>query len=97
MLWSTQQGSAGPDWLTDAKVDAQGRIWLFGETEGSFVAGRAPTGSVDLLLLRLDADRQLQRAWQWGGPDDEVAGTLAVDSCGSATRRRARLWFPQGQ
>lgn len=106
VLWSTQLGSAGVDWLTDARVHAQGRIWLYGETEGGFVPGRAPAGSTDLFLLRLAADGTLQRAWQWGTAADEAATGVALDSCGRAVavgssgdgqRRRALVWFPQGQ
>jgi hypothetical protein len=106
VLWSAQLGSAGAEWLTDAKVDAQGRIWLYGETDGSVVAGRAPAGGADLFLMRVGPDGTLQRAWQWGTDDDEHATGLALDSCGRAVavggsgdnrRRRALLWFPQGQ
>lgn len=103
VLWSTQVGSAGSEWLTDAKVDAQGRIWLYGETDGSLVAGRTPAGDSDLFLLRLQPDGTVQRAWQWGTADDERATALAVDGCGRAVavgstgdprRRRALTWFP---
>ena len=106
VFWSRQIGSAGVDWLTDAKVDAQGRIWLYGETDGSFVAGHTPAGNTDLFVLRLAADGSLQRAWQWGTASDEAATGMALDSCGRAVAagssgdsrsRRALLWFPQGQ
>lgn len=106
VLWSAQYGGAGSEWLTDAKVDAQGRIWLYGETNGSVGTGRAPAGGNDLFLLRVQPDGTLQRAWQWGTADDETATGLAVDSCGRAVavggsgdnrRRRALMWFPQGR
>jgi hypothetical protein len=106
VLWHAQLGSAGSDWLTDAKVDAQGRIWLYGETDGSFVPGRAGAGGNDLFLLRVGADGRLQRAWQWGTADDERATGLALDGCGRAVavgssgdtrRRRALLWYPPAQ
>ncbi len=106
VLWSAQFGGAGSEWLVDAKVDAQGRIWLLGETDGSVAAGRAPAGGSDLFLLRVHPDGTLQRAWQWGSEGDEAAGALALDSCGRAVavgssgdnrRRRALMWFPQGQ
>lgn len=106
VLWSTQLGSAGSDWLTDAKVDDQGRIWLYGETDGSVPGGRANAGLNDLFLLRLAADGTLQRSWQWGTAGDEAATALALDRCGRAVavgsggdnrRRRALTWFPQGQ
>jgi hypothetical protein len=106
VLWSVQLGSAGSDWVTDAKVDAQGRIWLYGETLGSFTPGRTPDGSADLFALQLRADGSLMRSWQWGTAADEAATSLALDGCGRAVavgstgdnrRRRAVMWFPQGQ
>jgi outer membrane protein assembly factor BamB len=106
VIWSVQLGSAGSDWVTDAKVDAQGRIWLYGETDGAFTAGRTPDGSTDLFALQLRADGSLLRSWQWGTAADEAATSLALDSCGRAVavgstgdnrRRRAVMWFPQGQ
>lgn len=106
VLWSVQLGSEGSDWVTDAKVDAQGRIWVYGESDGRFVAGRTPDGSTDLFLLRVGSEGTLQRAWQWGTADDEIATSVALDGCGRAVavgssggnpRRRALVWFPQGQ
>lgn len=106
VLWSAQLGGAGSEWLTDAKVDAQGRIWLIGETDGSVASDRANAGGNDLFLLRVGADGTLQRAWQWGTAGDEAATAVALDSCGRAVavgsggdnrRRRALTWFPQGQ
>jgi hypothetical protein len=104
--WSTQIGSAGSDWLADAKLDAQGNLWLFGETDGALVAGRSPAGGSDLFMLKLRPDGSLLRAWQWGTADEEIAGRMALDACGRAVavgasatglRRRALAWFPPGQ
>lgn len=106
VLWSVQLGTAGSEWVTDARVDAQGRIWVYGETDGSFLSGRTPAGGSDLFLLRVAPDGTLQRAWQWGTAGDEVATSVAVDGCGRAVAvgssgdnrlRRALVWFPQGQ
>ncbi len=106
VLWSVQLGTAGSEWVTDARVDAQGRIWVYGETDGSFLPGRTPDGSSDLFLLRVGTDGSLQRAWQWGTAGDEAATSVAIDGCGRAVavgssgdnrRRRALVWFPQGQ
>jgi len=106
VLWSVQLGTDGAEWLADAKVDAQGRLWLFGETDGSFVPGRANAGQADLFLLRLSAEGVLERAWQWGSAAYESASAFALDRCGRAVavghagdgqRRRALTWFPAGQ
>lgn len=106
VIWSVQLGTTGADWVTDAKVDAQGRIWIYGETDGAFIPGRTPDGSIDLFALQLRADGSLLRSWQWGTADDEAATSIALDGCGRAVavgstgdnqRRRAVMWFPQGQ
>lgn len=106
VLWSVQIGTEGSEWLADAKVDAQGRLWLFGETDGSFIQGRAGAGQTDLFLLRLSAEGVLERAWQWGTAGHESASAFSLDRCGRAVavgyggdgeRRRALTWFPVGQ
>lgn len=106
VLASWQFGGTGSEWLTDMKVDAQGRILLLGETDGSVVPGQANAGAADLFLLRLDATGQLIARTQWGTAADEQARRLAADSCGRvvATGASARegaagpsragvLWF----
>jgi hypothetical protein len=106
ILWSTQLGTSAADGLTDAKVDAQGNIFLFGETEGTFVTGRPSAGQSDLFLLKLDAGGTVVRSWQWGTGSDERSSKLALDGCGRALAvgyvsspgsRRAVIWYPQGQ
>lgn len=106
VLWSTQLGTAAADWLTDAKVDAYGNVFLFGETEGTFVVGRPSSGLNDLFLLKLSPSGAVLRAWQWGTSADERSSRIALDACGRAlavgsvsspNSRRAVVWFPQDQ
>jgi hypothetical protein len=106
VLASWQYGSSEADWLTDMKLDAQGRIVLLGETLGSFVPGQANAGGNDLFMLRLAADGTVLSRAQWGTADDEMARRLAIDSCGrvaatgasnegtgAQTRRAGVIWF----
>lgn len=79
-----QYGSAGADWLTDMTIDAQGRIVLLGETEGSLVPGQSSEGLSDLFMLRLSADGAVLGRRQWGTAGDERGQRVAVDSCGNA-------------
>lgn len=106
VLASWQFGGPGSEWLTDMKIDAQGRILLLGETDGSMVPGQANAGAADLFMLRLDATGQLLASTQWGTAADDQARRLATDSCGrvvatgasiregaAGPKRAGALWF----
>lgn len=82
VLASWQYGSAASEWLTDMKIDAQGRILLLGETAGSMVPGQANAGEADLFMVQLAADGRVLAQTQWGTAADEQARRLAADSCG---------------
>lgn len=106
VITSAQLGTGGAEWLTDAKIDSQGNLFLFGETTGSFVSGKAPAGESDFFLLKVRSDGAVLRAWQWGTAGDERGASVAIDGCGRAVaagsstkdgQRRAVLWYPQGQ
>jgi hypothetical protein len=106
VLASWQYGSAASEWLTDMKLDAQGRVLLLGETDGSMVPGQANAGAADLFMLQLDADGRVLARTQWGTANDEQARRLAADSCGrvvatgassregaAGVQRAGVLWF----
>ncbi|MBL8330908.1 MAG: hypothetical protein JNJ71_18870 [Rubrivivax sp.] len=106
VLASWQFGGTGSEWLTDMKIDAQGRILLLGETDGSVVPGQANAGAADLFMLQLDVAGQLLARTQWGTAADEQARRLAADSCGrvvatgasgregaAGPQRAGVLWF----
>lgn len=83
-LASWQFGTPEADWLTDLRTDKDGNLLLFGETLGSFLDNRGPTNGIDLFLLKISSAGKLLAVTQWGGPQDEAAGRLAVDACGNA-------------
>ncbi len=106
VLASWQYGSAGGEWLTDMTVDAQGRVLLLGETDGSLVPGQANAGAADLFMLQLDSEGRVLARTQWGTPADDLARRLATDSCGrvvatgaslregaAGAKRAGLLWF----
>ena len=106
VLASWQFGGAGSEWLTDMKIDAQGRILLLGETDGSMVPGQANAGATDLFMLRLDSQGKVLARTQWGTIADEQGRRLAADSCGRVVatgassregavgpKRAGVLWF----
>lgn len=91
VLASWQYGGAGSDWLTDMGVDAQGRVLLLGETDGSIVPGQANAGAADLFMLQLDAEGRVLARTQWGTAADEQARRLATDACGRVVATGASL------
>jgi hypothetical protein len=106
VLASWQYGSPASEWLTDMKVDAQGRILLLGETQGSMVPDQPNAGEADLFMLQLDAEGRVLARTQWGTAADEGARRLAADSCGrvvatgasshegaAGAQRAGVLWF----
>lgn len=106
VLASWQYGSVASEWLTDMKVDAQGRILLLGETLGSMVPGQANVGAADLFMLQLDTEGRVRALTQWGTASDDMARRLAADSCGrvvatgatrssgsAGSKRTGVLWF----
>jgi len=106
VLASWQYGSAASEWLTDMKVDLQGRILLLGETQGSMVPGQANAGEADLFMLQLGAEGRVLARTQWGTSDDDSARRLAADTCGrvvatgassnvsaAGVKRVGVLWF----
>ena len=108
VLASWQFGGAGGEWLTDMKIDPQGRILLLGETDGSMVPGQANAGGADLFMLQLDAAGRLLARAQWGTAADEQARRIATDGCGrvvatgassregaAGAKRAGVLWFWQ--
>jgi hypothetical protein len=79
--WVTQVGTAGSDIVTAMAVDADGRIWLAGETIGAFDATAPNQGMIDVFVVALDADGRERWHWQRGTPDDDSATHVAVDAC----------------
>jgi len=102
VLQSWQFGSTDSDWLAGMQLDSEGNVLLFGETAGRMAADATPAGLSDLFLMRAAPDGRMLASRQWGTGDDERAGRLAVDRCGSVVavgsstsegRRDALTWF----
>jgi hypothetical protein len=83
-IWTYQFGSADTDWVTDMTVDANGNIYLVGETLGAVDPAAKPQGEYDVFLLKLDQEGNLLQVRQWGSAGDDHPATVAVDACGEA-------------
>jgi beta-propeller repeat-containing protein len=83
-LWTYQFGSSETDWVTDMAVDAEGNIYLVGETLGAVDPAATPQGDYDVFLLKLDQSGNLLQIRQWGSAGDDHPASVAVDACGEA-------------
>ncbi|WP_375765578.1 SBBP repeat-containing protein [Archangium gephyra] len=81
-LWTKQYGSLESEWVTDMALDAEGNIYVVGETLGSFEQGYTHRGEFDVFMLKLDPNGNLLYIKQWGTEGDDHPSAVAVDTCG---------------
>jgi hypothetical protein len=81
-VWTVQYGSEESEWVTDMTVDAEGNIYVVGETLGAVQTGFTNQGDYDLFLLKLAPDGKLLHARQWGSASDDHPAAVVVDPCG---------------
>lgn len=78
--WLRTLGTTSSEVVTDMYVDDDGRVWIVGETLGSF--GRTPNrGSYDLFVAALSSDGVVRWVEQRGSDGDERPTRIAVDAC----------------
>ena len=81
ILWTAQQGSSETDWVTDMAVDANGNIYVVGETLGIVEPGNANPDMSAVFLLKLDRSGNRIMAKQWGSAGTDYPTAVAVDAC----------------
>lgn len=79
--WIRQFGTNGTDLAFDVDVDAQGNVYIAGETDGSF--GGPNQGAQDAFVIKYNTNGDQQWIWQDGTPTTERAYGVAVDDQGS--------------
>lgn len=79
-LSATQVGTAQSEWVEDGVMDADGNVYLAGDTLGSFFG--APAGDHDLFVVKLGPDGQPLAAWSGGTPADDHLAAITLDACG---------------
>lgn len=80
-----QLGSGGYETTTAGAVDAQGRIYVTGQFNGTVNMGTGPlpaTGLVDCYVVRLSTTLAADKAWRFGGDKACYARALAIDPNG---------------
>jgi hypothetical protein len=73
-----QFGTAEMDTARDVSIDSQGRVWVFGYTQGSLARPNPSTQglSCDLFVQRFDANLAPVDAFQFGTPHEEQGRAL---------------------
>jgi hypothetical protein len=89
LVFSTYLGGVSPDWGRSIAVDAEGYIYVFGETQSTDFPLSSPMidrlkGGQDLFITKYTPTASsLYWSTYLGGSDDEQANDLAVDAAGS--------------
>ena len=90
LAWAKAVGGGDDDSISGLALDAQGGIYLsgtFGMTvdfdPGSGMYNLTSAGSKDAFVMKLDAAGAFSWAASVGGPNEEFAGTIAVDGFGN--------------
>src|SRR5688572_4667047 len=102
VAFSTFVGSLGNESAADVAVDADGFVYIVGQTDSTsfpVVAAAQPAnaGGVDLFVAKLTPDgRSLVYATYLGGAGEDIGTSIAVDASGAAyvTGRTTSLNFP---
>jgi len=80
--WTRQLGSSADDIAHAVAVDANGNIFVAGDTNGT-LAPEATVQGRDLFLARYDRDGNLLWVRQYGSAGDDIAFGLALDGSGN--------------
>jgi hypothetical protein len=83
MLWADQFGTHLNDWANGIAADADGNVYVVGQTEGSLAGSR---GGLDAFIRKYDTNGALQWTRQYGAPANasDYATAVAVSPDGSA-------------
>lgn len=81
--WIRQRGTAGLDRAYDATVDAMGRPWLVGVTDGA-LDGQPNAGMTDVFVMRFSRTGDWELTRQRGSAGVEATFGVAVDATGRA-------------
>ncbi|MDQ3943697.1 MAG: SBBP repeat-containing protein [Actinomycetota bacterium] len=82
-LWTRQFGSSDRDYLRGVVADADGNVYLAGETEGT-LPGQVPAGGRDAFLRKYDPAGTELWTRQFGGGGGDGGAGVALDAAGDA-------------
>ncbi|MGZ6034409.1 MAG: SBBP repeat-containing protein, partial [Myxococcaceae bacterium] len=81
-LWTHQYGTAADDHVGGVAIDAAGNVYVSGWSQGSF-GGVQTAGAEDIVLLKLDADGNVQWVRETGSTKTDEPTSVAVDGEGN--------------
>ncbi len=81
LLWRRQIGTTGFDFGKGVATDAQGAVFVAGETDGSL--GRTQQGNGDPFVIKFDADGRILWKRQPGTGNIDSGSAVATDSLGN--------------
>lgn len=77
--WTKLYGTEHSDWVTDMTVDADGNIYLVGQTLGSFNPNiPPPENNSDIFLIKLNANGTSPEYFQLSSPGEDYPSSVAV-------------------
>jgi hypothetical protein len=80
-LWARQPGTSGPDSASGVATDADGNVYVAGQTEGAL--GGPNKGAGDAFVVKYDRDGHLLWAQQPGTSGYDFANDIATDADGN--------------
>ncbi|WP_225414234.1 SBBP repeat-containing protein [Stigmatella hybrida] len=82
-IWTKTYGTTSSEWVTDLTVDADGNIYVVGQTLGSFDPNIPPSlEESDIFLLKLAPDGTSPQYFQIGSPGEDYPASVAVNGNG---------------
>ncbi len=82
-LWTREFGTAGGESAGGVAVDGAGNVYVGGNTNGT-LPGQTSAGGFDTFLRKYDAAGNELWTREFGTPDEDVGGLLALDAAGNA-------------
>ncbi|MDY7230326.1 SBBP repeat-containing protein [Hyalangium rubrum] len=78
-VWTRLYGTTSSDWVTDMTVDADGNIYLVGQTLGSFHPNiPPPEDNSDIFLIKLNSNGTAPEYFQLSSPGEDYPSSVAV-------------------
>ena len=79
IIWTRQWGTSADDIGFSVAIDANGDLYVVGQTAGS-LEGNASVGEIDIFLTKWRADGTKGWTRQWGTPEADSGASVAIDS-----------------
>eukprot|EP00752_Nemacystus_decipiens_P003778 g3478.t1 len=89
VLWTWQDGALGDDYLAGAAATNDGGVVVGGHSNGTY--NGISEGSVDFVVIKLDADGAVEWTWQEGTAEDDSINSCSIVADGNVVVTGASL------